>query len=362
MIRLLCLIDTDMKINNNRDQKILNILRNRGNLSSSEIHRHLLEVGEDVTLVTIKRSLTRLKEEDTLRALGAGRSVVYAITEFGKLISDVDAVVYCAQEPDLRQGAKGYNFGLFEAINFDPFSSQEAKLLSDATKEYHQRIQNISDAVHKKELERFVIELSWKSSKIEGNTYTLLDTERLLLQGIEAPGHSKDEALMILNHKNTFTFIHENKHSFASLTKTLIQDVHRLLVEGFSVNTGFRSKPVGVTGSIYRPLDNSYQIEEAIEALIVAIERMTTGYGKALIALLGLSYIQPFEDGNKRTARIMANAILLAYQLAPLSYRSVDEKSYREAMLVFYELQSFVPFKKLFIEQYDFAARNYLAV
>jgi Fic family protein len=78
-----------------------------------------------------------------------------------------------------------------------------------------------------------------------------------------------------------------------------------------------------------------------------------------LVALLGLSYIQPFEDGNKRTSRLMCNAILMAHGLAPLSYRSVNEEDYREAMIVFYEINSVVPFKKIFIEQYIFAANNY---
>ena len=86
---------------------------------------------------------------------------------------------------------------------------------------------------------------------------------------------------------------------------------------------------------------------------------MQTPYAKALIALIGISYIQPFEDGNKRTARLMANAVLLAHKLAPLSYRSVEENEFREAMLVFYEINSIIPMKRIFIEQYNFAARNY---
>ena len=102
-----------------------------------------------------------------------------------------------------------------------------------------------------------------------------------------------------------------------------------------------------------------YQIHEAIERLSQAVTQESNPYEKALTALLGISYIQPFEDGNKRTSRLMANAILLAYGCAPLSYQSVDKVDYREAMLVFYELNSFMPFKEIFIEQYTFAANNY---
>ena len=122
---------------------------------------------------------------------------------------------------------------------------------------------------------------------------------------------------------------------------------------------GFRRKPVGVTGSLYRPLDTLHQITEAVDVLAESVLRADTPYAKALIALVGISYIQPFEDGNKRTSRLMANALLLAHGCAPLSYRSVDEVVYREAMLVFYELHSLVLLMKIFIEQYDFAAHNY---
>lgn len=122
---------------------------------------------------------------------------------------------------------------------------------------------------------------------------------------------------------------------------------------------GLRKKPIGIIGSIYRPLDNIHQITDALEILGKKIAQTPSPYAKSLLALLGLAYIQPFEDGNKRTNRLMANAILLAHNLAPLSYRSVDENDYREAMLVFYELNSIIPFKKILIEQYDFATKNY---
>lgn len=122
---------------------------------------------------------------------------------------------------------------------------------------------------------------------------------------------------------------------------------------------GLRRSPVGVTGSRYQPLDNIHQITDAIQALTKAVARMKKPYAKALLALAGISYIQSFDDGNKRTSRLMASALLLAHGCAPLSYRSVNEDAYREAMLVFYELNSLAPFKKIFIEQYDFAARNY---
>lgn len=354
--------DTKVTKKHPKEEQIIAFIWKHGQAQSSDIHKNLAETGEEVPLITVKRVLSRLEKEGKLSVSGAGRSTAYLLTEYGKLISDVDAAEYCAMEPDVRYGAKDYNFKLFDALNFDPFSEKEKNILDSASDVYNDRIKNISDGLHKKELERFVIELSWKSSRIEGNTYTLLDTEKLILRGIEAPGHSKDEASMILNHKEAFDFIHRNKEKFVSLTRSNIEDVHKIIVRDLNIARNIRSKPVGITGSRYSPLDNEYQIAEAIEKLSLAVSRMPNGYSKSFIALLGLSYIQPFEDGNKRTARLMANALLLAHKLAPLSYRNVDENSFREAMLVFYELNSMVPFKKIFIEQYDFAARNYLAV
>lgn len=154
---------------------------------------------------------------------------------------------------------------------------------------------------------------------------------------------------MILNHKEAFNYIRTNAAQFRAMTRKNLEDLHAILVKGLSIGQGFREKPVGVVGSKYQPPDNIYQITEAVDALIAAAERLTTPYAKALAALLGIGYIQPFEDGNKRTSRLMANALLLAHGAAPLSYRSVDENDYREAMLIFYELNSIVPFKKIFI-------------
>jgi len=211
----------------------------------------------------------------------------------------------------------------------------------------------------KKELERLVIEFAWKSSKIEGNTYTLLDTEKLILEHKRAAGHDKKEAGMILNHKDAFDFIHKNKKLHKTLTRANLEELHKILVKNLDIKLGLRKSPVGVVGSKYQPSDNDYQISEAVEALSVAVSKMKSPFAKTLIVLLGISYIQPFEDGNKRTARLMANALLMAYGLAPLSYRSVDENEYREAILVFYEINSTVPFKKIFINQYEFAAINY---
>lgn len=342
-----------------KQQKIIAILLERGAMQSSGARAEMVKRGNDVSLVTIKRTLSEMAGKGLLTATGLGRATAYEVSARGRLFADIDARNYCAIEPDKRYGLSRYNFDLFAALPADIFTNDELHALSEATDEYRRRTANLSATVQKKELERLIIELSWKSSKIEGNTYTLLDTEKLILENKEAPGRNRHETRMILNHKDAFQFVRANSQRFKTLTRRNLEQLHAVLVKGLSVSLGLRKRPIGVVGSKYRPLDNIYQIAEAVEALGKAISGMETACGKALAALLGISYIQPFEDGNKRTARLMTNALLLAHDCAPLSYRSVDENEYRQVTLAFYELNTIMPFKKIFIEQYDFAARNY---
>lgn len=342
-----------------KQQKIISIFLKNGKAQSSEIHKEMASAGEDVSLVTIKRTLSEMTEKGFLTTIGSGRSTSYDLSSRGRLFADIDAKQYVAIEPDKRYGLRQYTFELFKKLPSDIFTNDELEKLEHATSEYKERAKGISATIRKKELERLVIELSWKSSKIEGNTYTLLDTEKLILENKEAPGRSKKEARMILNHKDAFNYIRRNSAQFKTITKKNLEELHAILVKDLGVHLALRSKPVGVMGSVYRPLDNIHQITEAVEALSSAVSGIKSPYAKALIALIGIGYIQPFEDGNKRTSRLMANALLLSHSLAPLSYRSVDENEYRSAMLVFYELNSMVPLKKIFVSQYEFAAQNY---
>ena len=343
-----------------KHRKILMIILERDAMQSSEIHTELVSrTGEDLSLVTIKRTLSDMVRGGAIVMAGSGRSTSYSISILGRIFAEVDAHAYCSIEPDRRYGISRYNFDLLSALPSDIFLNNESEILKNATEVYERRTRDLPEAIQKKELERLIIELSWKSSKIEGNTYTLLDTEKLILENKEAPGHDRKEAQMILNHKDAFNFIHENSAQFKTVTRKNLEDLHAILVKDLSVGLGLREKPAGVVGSIYQPLDNVYQITEAIDALSSTVSRILLPYTKSLVALLGISYIQPFEDGNKRTGRLMANALLFSHGLAPLSYRSIDEIEYREAMLVFYELNSIIPFKKIFIGQYDFAAQNY---
>lgn len=339
-----------------RQIMILALLRRSPGLASSKITEVL---GSDVAVITVKRDLAALVRSGHLAMHGAGRGVTYSLTAAGALFTPVDAHAFADTEPDRRSAITHYDFDLFPETPNTLFSPTELAALETATEQFTARATTLTETIARRELERFVIELSWKSSSIEGNTYTLLDTERLIRDGIEAKGHPHGDAVMLLNHKKAFEFVLAHRANLKRPTRAVIEEVHRLLTDSLGVSHALRSRMVGITGSAYRPLDNEHQIREALDALITAVGRASDAYSAALILLAGLSYVQPFEDGNKRTARLMANAVLVANGCAPLSYRSTDEVAYREAMLVFYELHSIMPIKQIFSEQYLFAADQY---
>ncbi|WP_282195952.1 Fic family protein [Turicimonas muris] len=220
-------------------------------------------------------------------------------------------------------------------------------------------MKSLPKIARQKEMERLVIDLSWKSSQIEGNTYSLLETEALLKDAREAKGKSKTEALMILNHKKALSYILENPDFFDKLTVSKIEDIHYLLTKNMGVTRNVRSFRVGITGTSYTPLDNSFQISEALEQTCRLINDKKNILEKAFLALVLISYIQPFEDGNKRTSRIISNAVLLANSYCPISFRTVEPIDYRYATLLFYEQNNLSELKQMFIEQFEFSTSNY---
>ena len=309
---------------------------------------------------TLRRYLSELVERGLLEKEGENKGVRYMFTDRSRLFMPFELGEYYKQDDSERGAMDSYNFSIFPAMqNTSLMSKEQMSDLQQATDTFRANGRNMSPALHQKELERFVIEFSWKSSKIEGNTYTLLDTEFLLRNGIEAIGKSKFEAKMIINHKNAYVFTTESIHRHIEIDVAYIEQVHRLVTDGLGVDQGIRNRIVGISGSVYSPLAMNQQLREQMGVLIQTINAKENPYEQALIAVLGLSYLQPFEDGNKRTARVFANSLLLRAGLAPLSYRSVDERDYKEATLIFYEQNSIQLVRDLFVEQYIYSATHY---
>ncbi|MBU0647930.1 Fic family protein [Patescibacteria group bacterium] len=342
-----------------RQQDILDLIRRSQGLSNRKIREEVSKKYGEVSRVTVVRDMELLLRAGLVEKKGQGRSLVYVEKITIPLLEYVAVDDYFRQEQDQRQ-VKYERFN-WESIGWmgGVFDQRELKNLADLNKEYQLKVKKMSKAAWKKELGRWLIELAWKSSQIEGNTYSLLDTEVLIKEKKEAAGHSREEAIMILNHKKALEYILGNRSKFKILRLRQIEDVHRMLVKDLGVAAGLRQKIVRVVGTNYRPLDNVYQIKEAMEKMVKKINKLSDPFSKSLLAIMFLSYIQPFEDGNKRTSRLVGNAVLLANGLCPLSLRTIDEVEYKKAMILFYEQNSVRYFKELFMEQFGWAVKNY---
>lgn len=342
-----------------RQSLILDYINKNSFLSRLDIEKYIATVDDKISKNTIIRDLDVLLKNNFIKKQGSARSIKYSSFENNELLIKYDIENYFKTESDNRQiKYSQFNFEIFNNLN-NIFSKSEIKNLENTNNIYCSKIKNLPNNLLKKEYERLLIELSWKSSQIEGNTYSLLDTEALIKNNIEAKGHKKEEAIMILNHKKALDFIFENQDYFKHITLKKIEELHFLLTNNMGVNKGLRKHPVGIVGTNYKPLSNYLQIKDAIEKLIEKINSITNPVEKALITVIMISYIQPFEDGNKRTGRILANAILYAHDYCPLSYRSVNETEYKKAVILFYENNSLDYFKELFINQFNFAVDKY---
>ena len=338
--------------------EILNFLHFNPNSSRAEITNSL---ENSLSPATIKRILADAISKNLICANGKGRACRYSITPKAHLLRTYNIEEYFKKEIDERIVQTSFNFDLLENLlpTTELFSSEELSYLNNLQQKFQNNISNISVNVYNSEMERLGIDLSWKSSQIEGNTYSLLETERLLKEKKEAKGKTKEEAIMLLNHKEALHFLIDNPDYLQSLSVRRIEDIHSILVKDLNVERNIRRSRVGITGTNYKPLDNEFQIAEAMELSCNLINNRQNVFEKALLAILLLSYIQPFADGNKRTSRIVSNALLIANKHCPLSFRSVDSLKYKEAVLIFYEQNNLSAFKKIFIEQYDFAVSTY---
>lgn len=341
----------------NRQQRIIALISVQKQLSISQIMELL---NEDISQVTLNRDLAKLVKNQFLTKTGKARAIRYTVSNFYKLFAPVNLEDYFTKEPDQRNSAQNFNHELYDLLaDINVFNNEEKELLKSVKAAYQKNISNISPTLYKKEMERLTIELSWKSAQIEGNTYSLLETEKLFLERESAKNKSKEETQMLLNHKDALNYLLQNKNLAENLNLRVIEEVHSLLIKDLGVSKNIRSRGVGITGTAYKPLDNEFQIKEYLVKMCDLINSKENGFEKALLAIVLISYIQPFEDGNKRTGRMIGNALLINNNACPLSYRSVDSVDYKKSILLFYEQNNMSAFKQLFIEQNEFGVKNY---
>ncbi len=342
----------------NRDPEIIQFVKDHPQSSSQEI---LDGLQLPISVITLRRSLQDLCAKGLLSRIGELKGSRYAISEGFAVLSVIDLADYFSQEIDERTIQASFNLDLISETlkNLTLFTEGETSLLQVWQEKHKANTAKLSDDVYKKELERLAIDLSWKSSQIEGNTYSLLETERLLKDKETAAGKTKDEAIMLLNHKEAIDFIIQNPTYINPLTVSSIEDIHSMLAKELPISRNIRNSRVGISGTNYTPLDNEFQIREALEQMCELVNAKEDVFEKALLVLVLISYIQPFSDGNKRTARIISNAILLKNGYCPISFRTIDSLEYKKAMLVFYEQTNIQPFKQIFMGQFEFAVNTY---
>ena len=211
-------------------------------------------------------------------------------------------------------------------------------------------------------LERLLVDLSWASSRMEGNTYSILETEQLIRFGREASGKDRKEALMILNHKEAIQYVVDN---LADITvgRRDIFNIHALLAEGLLADPAMagrlRRMAVGIVHSSYKPLDDQFGIEEEFAILIEKAAAIPEPFEQSFFLLVHIPYLQAFDDINKRTSRVASNIPLLKADLAPMSFLTMDDRAYIDGLIGVYELNNVALLREAYIEAYTASAENY---
>jgi Fic family protein len=214
-------------------------------------------------------------------------------------------------------------------------------------------------------LNRLLIDLSWNSSRLEGNTYSLLDTKRLIDFGQEAAGKERLEAQMILNHKDAIEFLVSSAQDIGFNRHTIL-NLHALLANNLLPDPEapgrLRRMAVGIEKSVYHPLEVPQVIEECFDQLLATAAAISDPFEQAFFMMAQLPYLQPFDDVNKRVSRLAANIPLIKRNLSPLAFTDVPRATYTDAMLGVYELNKLDLLKEVFIWAYERSAARYAAV
>lgn len=340
-----------------RQQQIINLLLIRPH-RREEIESSFRKVFP-VSKITLIRDLNNLIEKKWIQIAGTGRAVKYNLNENNRIFLPISLDDYFSENSNLRQFSRdSFNAVIFEKLQ-NLYSPDEIGKISGILGKLSLKKSLLDRTIYQKEMERITIDFAWKSSRIEGNTYTLLETEQLIVNKIEGKGRKKEEAVMILNHKDALDYALNNSRIFRNLTIEAVLKIHSILIKDLGVSTDIRSQQVGISGTNYLPPKEKYLLQKYLSGIIEAINNEQYPVSKAFVGVSLISYLQPFSDGNKRTGRMLANAILIANDVIPISFRNVDELEYKKALILFYEQNVITPFKQIFTDQLIFSNSNY---
>jgi Fic/DOC family len=285
---------------------------------------------------------------------------VIALSKVGKVIRD-----YVSQAPQARKPV-GYHRNFL-----DSYRPNSSSYLTEQDRSHLATVGRLQIADQpagtyaKQILNRLLIDLAWNSSRLEGNTYSLLDTKRLIELGEEAEGRAHLEAQMILNHKDAIEFLIGNADEIGFNRYTIL-NLHGILANNLLADPTaagrLRYIAVGIERSAFHPLEVPQLIEESFDQLLATAAAINDPFEQAFFVMVQLPYLQPFDDVNKRVSRLAANIPLIKRNLAPLSFTDVPRQIYTEAVLGVYELNKIDLLKDVFMWAYERSAARYAAV
>ncbi len=335
------------------DRAILDYIADYPGGRREDIRRH---AAPDVSETTIWRALKRLVEEGKLEVSGKGRATRYSL-------AGAAVVRAYLETPYNRRKPAGYKKDFL-----DRYIPNKTFYLSEAER---QRLREAGTPIAsslpagtyaRRILERLLVDLSWASSRMEGNTYDLLETERLIRFGQEAAGKDRKEAVMILNHKEAIQYVVDNLDSI-SINRPDFYNIHALLADGLLADPAMagrlRRMPVGITHSSYSPLGDQFAIEEEFDIVLAKAGAIADPFEQSFFLLVHIPYLQAFDDVNKRTSRIASNIPLLKAELAPMSFLTMEDRGYIDGLLGVYELNNVSLLRDVYIDAYLTSAENY---
>lgn len=335
------------------DRNIIDYIANHAPARRRDIRENVAPGSSDATTW---RVLRRLVNEGTLEVSGKGPATVYSL-------SGSFAVRAHLRIPHNRREPAGYRREFPDSYVPNKtfyLSEDDREVLRNAGKlDFSPEAARIH--THRV-IQRFLIDLSWASSRMEGNTYSLLETERLIRFDKEASGKEKKEAVMILNHKESIQHMVDNLDEIA-VSRTDVCNIHALLANNLLVDPSMsgrlRRMPVGISGSSDMPLEDQFEIQDEFDILVHKAASINDPFEQAFFLLVHIPYLQAFEDANERASRVVSNIPLLKADLLPMSFVFVDEGNYANGLVGVYELNNFELLRKIYIDAYMVSAENY---
>ncbi len=334
-------------------QRILDYLASHPNVSSEDIRR---AVAPELSRPTFWRRLSHLVSEQKIEVSGKARATRYRLARGARVRAHLSV-------PFQQRPPTAYRKEFIDRYvpGKSAYLTEHDRLrLHEAGKPDSEELPAETRA--RRILEQLLVDLSWASSRMEGNTYSILETEMLIQVGREVPEKDRKEAVMILNHKEAIRYVADHLRDI-DLRTSDITSIHALLADGLLVDPAMsgrlRRMPAAIGGSNYRPLDDRYSIEEEFNLALEKAAEIRDPFEQSFFLLVHIPYLQAFEDVNRRTSRIAANIPLLKSGLAPMSFLTMNDSDYVDGILGVYELNDVSLLRDAYLAAYTTSARNY---